>query len=175
MVSRGLKGKIDIYGNVFRAIKAILMAEFKYIVRMANTDIDGNRPLLYALQGIKGIGYRVAEGIVRELKMSPKEKIGNLSDEDIEKIRVIVEEKLEDMLPTWMKNHRKDYITGGDMHLLSTDLDLQNQDDINRLKRIRAYRGIRHERGLAVRGQRTRSNGRRGLAVGVSRRKQQQR
>ncbi len=147
------------------------MAEFKYIVRMANTDIDGNRPLLYALQGIKGIGYRVAEGIVRELKMNPKEKIGNLSDEDIEKIRVIVEEKLEDLLPSWMRNHRKDYITGEDNHLLSTDLDLQKQDDINRLKRIRAYRGIRHERGLTVRGQRTRSNGRRGLAVGVSRKK----
>lgn len=147
------------------------MAEFKYIVRMANTDLDGNRPLLYALQGIKGIGYRVAEGIVRELKMDPKEKIGNLSDEDIEKIRVIVEEKLEDLLPSWMRNHRKEYITGEDRHLLSTDLDLQKQDDINRLKRIRAYRGIRHERGLTVRGQRTRSNGRRGLAVGVSRKK----
>ncbi len=147
------------------------MAEFKYIVRMANTDIDGNRPLLYALQGIKGIGYRVAEGIVRELKMDPKEKIGNLSDEDIEKIRIIVEEKLEDLLPSWMRNHRKDYITGENRHLLSTDLDLQKQDDINRLKRIRAYRGIRHERGLTVRGQRTRSNGRRGLAVGVSRKK----
>ncbi len=147
------------------------MAEFKYIIRMADTDIDGNRPVLYALQGIKGIGYRVAETVVRELKLNPKEKIGNLSDEDIERIRVLVEEKLEEFLPSWMKNHRKDYLTGEDKHLLSTDLDLQKQDDINRLKRIRAYRGIRHERGLPVRGQRTRANGRRGLAVGVSRKK----
>ncbi len=147
------------------------MAEFKYIVRIAETDLDGNRPVLYALQGIKGIGYRVAEGIVKNANLDPKEKIGNLSDEKIEEIRVLVEEKLEDMLPAWMMNRRKDYLTGEDRHLLATDLDLQKQEDINRLKRIRAYRGIRHERGLPVRGQRTRSNGRRGLAVGVSRKK----
>ncbi len=148
------------------------MADFKYIVRIADTDLDGNRPIIYAIQGIKGIGYRVAEGIVKELNMNPREKIGNLSDEQIEEIRALIEEKMEDMLPSWMMNHRKDYFTGEDRHLLSTDLDLQKQDDINRLKRIRCYKGVRHEKGLPVRGQRTRSNGRSGLTVGVSRRKQ---
>ncbi|NPA74487.1 MAG: 30S ribosomal protein S13 [Euryarchaeota archaeon] len=147
------------------------MADFKYIVRIAETDIDGNRPLLYALMSIKGIGYRVAEGIVKKMSLNPKVKIGDLSDEEIEKLRGYIENDIEDILPVWMKNHRRVYLTGEDKHILATDLDLQIQDDINRLKRIRAYRGIRHERGLAVRGQRTRSNGRRGLAVGVSRRK----
>ncbi len=147
------------------------MAEFKYIVRIADTDLDGNRPIIYAIQGIKGIGYRVAEGIVKDLSMNPKQKIGELSDEQIEEIRVIIEEKLEEILPGWMMNHRKDYFTGEDRHVLSTELDLQKQDDINRLKRIRCYRGVRHERGLPVRGQRTRSNGRTGLTVGVSRKK----
>ncbi len=147
------------------------MSEFKYIVRIADTDLDGNRSVIYAIQGIKGIGYRVAEGIVKELNMNPREKIGNLSDEQIEEIRVLIEEKLEELLPGWMMNHRKDYFTGEDRHILSTELDLQKQDDINRLKRIKCYRGVRHEKGLPVRGQRTRSNGRRGLAVGVTRRK----
>lgn len=149
------------------------MGEFKYIIRIADTNLDGNRNIIYALQGIKGIGYRVAEGIVKSMNLNPKEKLGNLSDEEIEEIRKIIEEKLEEILPGWMKNHRRDYITGKDKHVLSTDLDLQKQDDINLLKRIRCYRGIRHEKGLAVRGQRTRSNGRRGLAVGVVRRQQQ--
>ncbi len=147
------------------------MAEFKYIVRIADTDLDGNRPVIYAIQGIKGIGYRVAEGIVKRMGVNPREKIGNLSDEDIEKIRKVIEEEIENILPPWMMNHRKDFFTGEDNHILSTDLDLQKQDDINRLKRIRCYRGIRHEKGLPVRGQRTRSNGRRGLAVGVTRKK----
>jgi small subunit ribosomal protein S13 len=148
------------------------MADFKYIVRIADTDLDGNRPIIYAIQGIKGIGYRVAEGIVKELNVDPREKIGNLSDEQIEEIRSLIEEKIDEILPGWMMNHRKDYFTGEDRHILSTDLDLQKQDDINRLKRIKCYRGVRHEKGLPVRGQRTRSNGRRGLAVGVSRKKQ---
>jgi len=147
------------------------MAEFKYIVRIADTDLDGNRPVIYAIQGIKGIGYRVAEGIVKRMGVNPREKIGNLSDEDIEKIRKVIEDDIENILPSWMMNHRKDFYTGEDAHILSTDLDLQKQDDINRLKRIKCYRGIRHEKGLPVRGQRTRSNGRRGLAVGVSRKK----
>jgi len=147
------------------------MAEFKYIVRIADTDLDGNRPVIYAIQGIKGIGYRVAEGIVKRMGVNPREKIGNLSDEDIEKIRKVIEDDIENILPPWMMNHRKDFYTGEDAHILSTDLDLQKQDDINRLKRIKCYRGIRHEKGLPVRGQRTRSNGRRGLAVGVSRKK----
>ncbi len=147
------------------------MAEFKYIIRMAETDLDGNKPIIYSIQGIKGIGYRLAESIVKKMNLNPKEKMGNLDDETIEKIRKLVEEELSDFLPRWMTNHRKDYRSGEDKHILSSDLDLQIQEDINRLKRIRAYRGIRHEKGLAVRGQRTRSNGRRGLAVGVSRKK----
>ena len=147
------------------------MAEFKYIIRMADTDLDGNKTIIYALQGVKGIGYRVAEGIVKNLNLNPREKMGNLDDETIERIRKIVEEELSDFMPGWMTNHRKDFHTGEDKHVLSADLDLQVQEDINRLKKIRAYRGIRHEKGLPVRGQRTRSNGRRGLAVGVSRKK----
>ncbi|MCD6276130.1 MAG: 30S ribosomal protein S13 [Thermoplasmata archaeon] len=147
------------------------MEEFKYIVRIADTDLDGNKPVIYAIQGIKGIGYRTAEGIVKRMGVNPREKIGNLSDEDIEKIREVIEDKIEEILPSWMMNHRKDFYTGEDHHILSTELDLQKQDDINRLKRIKCYRGVRHEKGLPVRGQRTRSNGRRGLAVGVVRRK----
>ena len=147
------------------------MADFKYIVRIADTDLDGNKPVIYAIQGIKGIGYRTAEGIVKLMDVNPREKLGNLSEDDIEKIRKLIEEELEGILPSWMMNHRKDFYTGENRHILSTELDLQKQDDINRLKRIRCYRGVRHERGLAVRGQRTRSNGRRGLAIGVTKKK----
>ena len=68
-------------------------------------------------------------------------------------------------------NRRKDCYTGKDLHLIGADIDLTKREDINRLKKIRAYRGIRHELGLPVRGQRTRANGRRGLALGVSRRR----
>ena len=60
-----------------------------------------------------------------------------------------------------------DYETGADMHLIGQDLGIMQDDDINRMKMIRNYRGVRHDTHHKVRGQRTRSNGRKGLAVGV--------
>jgi small subunit ribosomal protein S13 len=66
-----------------------------------------------------------------------------------------------------MVNRPSDWETGEDVHLFSSDVELRLRDDINRMKMIRCYRGIRHEQGQKVRGQRTRSNGRTGLTVGV--------
>ncbi len=144
--------------------------EFKYIVRIAATDIDGNKPTKYALMQIKGIGYMVANAIVNYTGIDGRERIGKLSDEDIEKLSNAIA-TLNEWLPPWLRNRRKDLFTGEDKHLIGTDIDLTKREDINLLKKIRAYRGIRHERGLPVRGQRTRSNKRSGLTVGVIRKK----
>ena len=144
--------------------------EFKYIVRIAATDIDGNKPTKYALMQIKGIGYMVANAIVNYTGVDGRERIGKLSEEDIEKISNAIS-NLNEWLPPWMRNRRKDLFTGEDKHLIGSEIDLTKREDINLLKKIRAYRGIRHERGLPVRGQRTRSNKRSGLTVGVIRKK----
>lgn len=146
------------------------MAEFKHIVRIADTDLDGNKPLVHALTGIKGIGLRMARAITNHLGLNAREKLGNLSDEEIEKLKKFIEENIEN-LPSWMLNRRKDLYTGKDLHLLGKDVDLAKKLDIERLIKIRAYRGIRHARGYKVRGQRTRSTGRTGQTVGVQRRK----
>ena len=69
--------------------------------------------------------------------------------------------------PVWMLNRRKDKLSGEDKHLLKTDLKLQKEIDVKDLQKIRSYRGARHQAGLPVRGQRTRSNFRRGKTVGV--------
>ena len=74
---------------------------------------------------------------------------------------------LTEKLPPWMVNRPNDPDTGADYHLFGSDVDLRLRDDINRMKMIRCYRGVRHEQGQKVRGQRTRSNGRTGLTVGV--------
>jgi len=142
--------------------------EFKYIVRIAATDIDGNKPTRYALTQIKGINFMVANAIVNYTGVNPRERIGNLPDEEIEKISKAIE-TINEWLPPWLKNRRKDIYTGKDLHLIGTEIELTLREDINLLKKIRSYRGIRHERGLPVRGQRTRSNKRKGLTVGVVR------
>ena len=140
--------------------------EFKYIVRLAATDIDGNKPTLYGLTYIKGINYMTANAIVTYAGVDGKKRIGNLSDEEIEKLSKAIE-TMNEWLPPWMRNRRRDLYTGKDLHFIGTEIDLAKREDINLLRKIRAYRGIRHERGLPVRGQRTRSNKRSGLTVGV--------
>jgi len=145
-------------------------ATFKYIVRLANTDLDGHRPLAYALTDIKGVGRRTALSIVRMVGFDPKRRIGDLSDEEVEKLAEVLSE-LSNRLPGWHMNRQRDYETGKNIHLISADVDVYRNDDINRLKKIRCYRGIRHETGQKVRGQRTRSNGRTGLTLGVSRKR----
>ncbi|MCK4613499.1 MAG: 30S ribosomal protein S13 [Thermoplasmata archaeon] len=144
--------------------------EFKYIVRIADTNIDGNFRVDYGLSHIKGIGIRVAARIARAAQIPKSKKIGDLSDEEIEELSGYISD-IPEHIPAWMLNRQKDYESGEDRHIHSTDLGLQLRDDVNRLKKIRSYRGIRHETGQRVRGQRTRSNGRTGLAVGVVRKK----
>jgi small subunit ribosomal protein S13 len=145
--------------------------EFKYIVRILDTDLDGKRNIADSLCGIKGVGRRIAKTIVISAGLDPMTKMGNLSDDDVERLKAAIN-SAEKRLPLWMFNRRKDLITGEDKHIMGTDLTLKFRDDINLLRKIRSYRGIRHERGLKVRGQRTKATGRRGMVVGVIRKKQ---
>lgn len=145
--------------------------EFKYLIRISRTDIDGNKKLIMALQDIYGIGEAMARAIVRVTKLDPNKLAGYLTEEEVKKIEEVLADPAKFGIPSWMFNRRKDYVTGEDKHVIEGDLIVVKQEDINRLKRIRCYRGIRHELGLPVRGQRTRSTFRRGQTVGVSRRK----
>eukprot|EP00019_Armaparvus_languidus_P002601 CAMPEP_0168595218 /NCGR_PEP_ID=MMETSP0420-20121227/9339_1 /TAXON_ID=498008 /ORGANISM="Pessonella sp." /LENGTH=79 /DNA_ID=CAMNT_0008631639 /DNA_START=238 /DNA_END=477 /DNA_ORIENTATION=- len=63
-------------------------------------------------------------------------------------------------IPVWMLNRRKDFTTGKNSHAYSNTLDTAIRDDLERLKKIRSHRGLRHYWGLKVRGQHTKSNGR---------------
>jgi len=141
--------------------------DFRYVVRLANSDLTGARSVSYALTGIKGMGIRMAQ-VVTDLADVPRdERLGNLDDTQIDRIRNVLV-TVADNVPLWMVNRVHDFDTGNDLHLFGTDVELLRRDDVNRMKMIRSYRGIRHEQGQKVRGQRTRSNGRTGLTVGVT-------
>jgi small subunit ribosomal protein S13 len=140
--------------------------DFKYIVRIAETDLDGYKGVVHALTKIPGVGLRIANIMADRAKVPRNEIMGNLSDEQVDALIESLDQ-LPETAPDWLLNRQKDLETGDDLHLTSTELMTYFRDDINRLKKIRCYRGIRHERGKKVRGQRTRANGRRGLALGV--------
>jgi small subunit ribosomal protein S13 len=141
--------------------------DFNFIVRIANSDIDGLKRTVIGIQQIKGVGKRVAQIVVKKAGVDPSVKIGSLSDEDVAKLEQLITTYVE-YAPEWAINRQLDYETGSDMHLIGNELELTKKDDINRMKMIRCYRGIRHETHHKVRGQRTRSNGRHGLTMGVS-------
>jgi small subunit ribosomal protein S13 len=142
----------------------------KYIVRIANADLDGTRTVEFALTGIKGIGVRVSKILSRKADVDPHAIMGYLPPEQVDKLRNVVD-NFESNVPVWMLNRRKDVYTGENRHLTGVDLTLGNNEDINLMKKMRSYKGIRHERGQKVRGQRTKSTGRTGATVGVVRKK----
>ncbi|MEM4704883.1 MAG: 30S ribosomal protein S13, partial [Candidatus Bathyarchaeia archaeon] len=94
-------------------------------------------------------------------------RAGFLTDAEIEKIDEMVRDPAKQGLPSWLFNRRKDLETGKDMHLISADLILRKKMDIEQMKEIRSWRGYRHAYGLKVRGQRTKTTGRAGKALGV--------
>ncbi len=142
--------------------------EIRHIVRIADTDLEGKRSIQYALTGIKGISRRTAKIITVNAGLDPIATMGYLNDADIEKLKTTVD-NISTLLPTWMMNKQSDILTGENRQILGTDVMLSRNEDINLMKKVRSYKGLRHERGLRVRGQRTRSTGRKGRTVGVTR------
>ena len=145
------------------------MAEFKHIVRVAGKDLQGKKSLQMALTDLKGVNITFARALAYVTGIDPFAKLGELSKEQVEKIEKSLKSPSEFGIPVWMLNRRKDVETGKDMHLIGSDIDIAVRSDIGRERHIRSRRGIRHELGLPVRGQRTRSTGRKGLTVGVKR------
>jgi len=142
--------------------------EDERLIRILSKDIPGSITVYPGLTRVKGISWSFSSVICKKLGIAKKKKIQDLSEEEIKKITEFA--KNPD-IPDFLVNRRNDLYSGKDMHLISADLDLQKEFDIKRLKKIKAYRGIRHTQGLPVRGQRTKSNFRRnkkkGGALGV--------
>lgn len=147
--------------------------DFKYIVRIANTDLDGNDQVEVALAAVKGIGLRLGSVIAEHAKVPRGMKIGDCTDAQVSQLAESAD-KVAEIVPGWMLNRQKDGETGEDLHHNGADLISKQRDDINRLKKIQTYRGIRHGDGQKVRGQRSRSNGRTGLTMGVIKKKEGQ-
>jgi small subunit ribosomal protein S13 len=144
---------------------------FRYIVRLVNTDVDGNKDVVIGLNSVKGVGIRTAEIIAKMAGVPRTAKMGDLPEEKTAELEQLITEYSE-KAPHWMVNRQSDWSSGTDMHIVGVDVELHRRDDINMMRMIRCYRGIRHETGQKVRGQRTRSNGRTGMTMGVMRKKE---
>ena len=143
--------------------------ELKYFVRIANTDLDGNKSIQNALTKIKGLSFMFSNAILNVARIEKTKKAGYLSDEQANKIDEIIKEPAKFGIPSWLFNRKRDPEDGTDRHLVSSTLTFVQDNDIKMMKKMKSYKGIRHSLGLPVRGQRTRSNFRRnkGKVMGV--------
>jgi len=116
------------------------------MARIAGVNLPNQKRLEIGLTYIYGIGQPTARKVCAELGLSPDEKIKDLTDDEVTKLR--------------------EYI---DTLQVEGDLRRERQQAIKRLQEIGAYRGLRHRRGLPVHGQRTKTNARKGPKKTVGR------
>ena len=141
--------------------------EYQHIVRIVGNDIPGAKKIIAGLTQIRGIGYNFANAIIDSLKIPPNGNIGNLTESQVQSIEKIIKDPNSANFPSWFLNRRKDVETGQTIHMITSDIALTVRNDIEREKGIYSWRGYRHMYGLKVRGQCTRTSGRKGGAVGV--------
>jgi small subunit ribosomal protein S13 len=141
--------------------------DIQYFVRIGQTDLDGTKSVERALTDMNGVGRRVARIIADRAAVDRRDVLGALEEDKIDEIVELVEGYAEEV-PEWLTNHQRDFFTGETTHETGNDLDMSRRQDINRMKMIDSYRGVRHKRGQKVRGQRTKSTGRTEGTIGVN-------
>jgi len=149
----------------------VIPEKFQHILRVMNTNIDGRRKIAFALTAIKGVGRRYAHVVCKKANVDVMKRAGELSDDEVEKVVTIMSNPRQYKIPDWFLNRQKDIKDGKFSQAMSNTLDSKIREDLERLKKIRAHRGLRHFWGLRVRGQHTKTTGRRGRTVGVSKKK----
>ena len=153
------------------ASKKKMIEGVKGIVRFAATDLDGTRKLANSLLKVKGVGWATAIAFTRAAGLDANVLAGSLTDEQLGKLEQVILNPIKFGIPVHMVDRRSDPIEGGDRHSVSSNLAITKKTDIDSMKKIHSYKGIRHELGLPVRGQRTRTSFRTGMVVGVQKSK----
>src|SRR5580704_16117465 len=123
--------------QISRSIRDSATGE-KSVARIAGVNIPTNKRVLIALQYIHGIGQKNAAEIIEKVKIPEDRRVSQLSDQEVLQIREVID---------------RDYLVEGD---LRREVGI----NIKRLMDLGCYRGLRHRRGLPVRGQRTHTNAR---------------
>ncbi|CAM9148273.1 unnamed protein product [Ectocarpus sp. 4 AP-2014] len=149
----------------------VISPEFQHILRILNTNIDGRRKVQYSLTSIRGVGRRFANLICKKAEVDPNKRAGEMTADEIEKLVAIIQNPRQFKIPDWFLNRQKDWKTGKTTQISSQTIDQKLRDDLERLKKIRSHRGIRHYWGVRVRGQHTKTTGRRGKIVAAGGRK----
>lgn len=148
------------------------------IVRIAGRDINGKYDIVAALRHIKGISHSLANALAllaeKNFGIATTTTIGSLDEENVEKLESIIKEPAKFGVPRYMLNRNDDWGTGINTHLVGTDLIVKIRQDADSAIKLQSWIGFRKQYGQKVRGQHTRSTGRTGETVGVTKKKLQE-
>jgi ribosomal protein S13 len=131
---------------------------------------------MYALTEIKGVGRRYANIVCKKADVDLNKRwvgtldryqtysyvpprAGDLNSDELERLVTIIQNPTQFKIPEWFLNRQRDIVDGKNSQILSNGVDSKLRDDLERLKKIRAHRGLRHFWGLRVRGQHTKTTG----------------
>ncbi|ORY41539.1 hypothetical protein BCR33DRAFT_758382 [Rhizoclosmatium globosum] len=145
--------------------------QFQHIIRLLNTNVEGKRKIMYSLTAIKGVGRRFSNLVCKKADIDLTKRAGELTNDELERIVNIMQAPSQYKIPNWFLNRQKDPKDGKFSQSISNAVDNKLREDLERLKKIRAHRGLRHYWGIRVRGQHTKTTGRRGKSVGVAKKK----
>ena len=145
----------------YRSMSMMQGNEFQHILRILNTNVEGKRNVVFGLTKIKGLGRRFADLICKKAEINVNKRAGELTADEIEKLVAVIQNPRQFKVPLWFLNRQKDFKTGKYSQVFAQNFDAKLRDDIERMKKIRAHRGLRHWWGVRVRGQHTCSTGRR--------------
>jgi len=145
--------------------------QFQNLLRLLNTNVKGERKIMYALTEIKGVGRRYSNIVCKKADVDLNKRAGELNPDELERVVTIIQNPTQYKIPTWFLNRQRDIVDGKNSQVLANNVDSKLRDDIERLKKIRAHRGLRHYYGHRVRGQHTKTTGRKGKTVGVAKKK----
>ncbi|CCO17447.1 40S ribosomal protein S18 [Bathycoccus prasinos] len=156
--SRGFRSPSSLFLSLLRSPWCL----YRLLLLLTRLPFSHIKQVMYSLTKIKGIGRRFANIICKKAEIDMGKRAGELSAAELESLMVIVSNPRQFRVPDWFLNRKKDVKDGKYSQLTSNQLDTKLRDDIERLKKMRNHRGLRHYWGIKVRGQHTKTTGRRG-------------
>eukprot|EP00339_Tiarina_fusa_P024124 CAMPEP_0117041652 /NCGR_PEP_ID=MMETSP0472-20121206/29067_1 /TAXON_ID=693140 ORGANISM="Tiarina fusus, Strain LIS" /NCGR_SAMPLE_ID=MMETSP0472 /ASSEMBLY_ACC=CAM_ASM_000603 /LENGTH=158 /DNA_ID=CAMNT_0004752705 /DNA_START=8 /DNA_END=484 /DNA_ORIENTATION=+ len=140
---------------------------FTELLRVLNTNVDGKRAVPYALTAITGIGRRFAFMICKKAGVDVRKKAGELNKEEVESLTAVLDNPRTFDIPDWFLNRQRDFTTGKTTQLAANGLSTAMREDLERMKKMRLHRGLRHFWGLKANGQKTKTSGRGGHYISM--------
>lgn len=132
----------------FSSVQSLIVedADFQGLLRVLNTNVQGSRKVMYALCQIRGIGRRFANLICKKAEVDLNKRAGELTEEELEALKLIIAQPLQFNIPNWFLNNQKDHKDGKYTQLVSNQLDTKLRDNLERMKKIRSVEAIAERR-----------------------------